>query len=93
MTTPTPPAPDRAYAIPSDVVARKVGHSAVIVRLETNRIYELNATGARIWELLTEQKSRAEVIDILEREFATTRGEVESAFDELIASLRAEGLV
>jgi len=65
----------------------------VLVRLATNRIYELNATGARIWELLTQQKPRTEIIDVLEREFAADRPELEVAFDELIASLRAEGLV
>lgn len=91
MTNPTPPS-DRPYSIPSDVVARRVGDSAVLVRLATNRIYELNATGARIWELLTQQKPRTEIIDVLEREFAADRPELEIAFDELIASLRAEGL-
>ena len=85
--------PDRPLSIPSDVVARRVGDSAVLVRLSTNRIYELNATGARIWELLTQQKPRTEIIDALESEFAADRHELESSFDELIASLRAEGLV
>jgi hypothetical protein len=84
---------DRGYVIPTDVVARKVGDSAVLVRLETNRIYELNATGARIWELLTQRQSRDEIIDALEREFAADRRELTAAFDELIASLRAEGLI
>ena len=84
---------DRPFAIPSDVVARRVGDSAVLVRLATNKIYELNATGARIWELLTQQKTRTEILDVLEQEFAADRSELESAFDELIASLRAEGLV
>ena len=74
------------------MVARRVGDSVVLVRLTTNKIYELNATGARIWELLTQQKSRTEIIDVLEREFAADRPELESAFDDLIASLRAEGL-
>jgi hypothetical protein len=92
VTNPGPPT-DRPISIPSDVVARRVGDSAVLVRLATNRIYELNATGARIWELLTQQKPRTEIIDVLEREFAADRPELESAFDELIASLRAEGLV
>ncbi|HEX5214269.1 MAG TPA: PqqD family protein [Vicinamibacterales bacterium] len=64
----------------------------MLVRLTTNRIYELNATGARIWELLTQQKARTEIIDLLEQEFAADRPELESAFEELIASLRAEGL-
>ena len=84
---------DLPFPIPSDVVARRVGESTVLVRLATNRIYELNATGARIWELLTQQKSRTQIIDVLESEFAADRPELESAFDELIASLRTEGLV
>ena len=33
------------------VVARDMGGSAVLVHLESNRIFELNATGARVWSL------------------------------------------
>lgn len=82
-----------AFTIPADVVARRVGESAVLVRLTTNKIYELNPTGARIWELLSAGKSRGEVLETLASEFDASADELSASFDELIGSLRAEGLV
>lgn len=75
----------------ADVIARRLGESAVLIRLNTNKIYELNATGARIWELLAEGASRQQVVDTLGREFDDE--EIGGAVDELIRVLRAEGLV
>jgi len=74
-----------------DVIARKLGDSAVLIRLNTNRIYELNATGARIWELLSDGATRQQVVDALRTEFDDD--EIGSAVDELLDVLRAEGLV
>jgi len=35
-----------------EVLARRLPGGAVLVHMRTNRIFELNETGARIWELL-----------------------------------------
>ena len=75
----------------ADVIARRLGDSAVLIRLNTSRIYELNATGARIWELLAEGATREQVVDALGREFDEEG--IGAAVDELIGVLRAEGLV
>lgn len=81
------------YAVPSDVVARKVGETTVLVRLSTNRIYELNASGARIWELVGQQMTRDRILSTLIEEFDVEPDVLAREFDALIASLRAEGLV
>jgi hypothetical protein len=78
---------------PSDIIARQLGESAVLIRMRTSRIYELNETGARIWELLKQSADRDSVVDSLIAEFHIERAEAESAVDALIATLRAEGLV
>jgi hypothetical protein len=75
----------------ADVIARRLGESAVLIRLNTNRIYELNDTGARIWELLSEGATRQQVVEALGAEFDDAR--IPEAVDELIAMLRSEGLV
>jgi hypothetical protein len=75
----------------ADVIARRLGESAVLIRLNTSKIYELNATGARIWELLAEGATRQRVVDTLGREFDDDG--IGAAVDELIDVLRAEGLV
>ena len=35
-----------------DVIARHLGDGAVLVHIPTNQVYELNHTGARVWELM-----------------------------------------
>jgi hypothetical protein len=75
------------------IVARQLGDAAVLVRLETNRIYELNATGARIWDLIAAGTPRAELVGTLAREFGGNAAGIGPAVDELVAALHAEGLL
>jgi len=76
----------------SDVVARRLGKSAVLVRLTTNRIYELNATGVRVWELVQQGLSRDAVVERLSNEFGTPVTTLRRDVDDLLAELQAEGL-
>jgi hypothetical protein len=78
---------------PADIIARRLGESAVLIRMRTSRIYELNATAARIWELLEQHATRAEVVNALLGEFDIERRDAESAVDDLLATLTAEGLL
>jgi hypothetical protein len=87
-------APDRALPVPSpDVVARRVDHEVVLVNLKSNRIFALNPTGARFWELLAGGAGRAEIEHVLAGEYAATREEIGASIDALLAELRAERLV
>jgi len=76
-----------------DVIVRRMGGSAVLVNLSTNRIYELNETGTRIWELLERGHSSDEINDQLCAEFTVAPTEARGAYDKLIAELRDQGLV
>jgi hypothetical protein len=64
-----------------------------VVNLRTNRIFELNATGMRAWELMGDGRTRAELERQLEAEFAATPGRVRTELEQLIADLAGEGLV
>ena len=75
------------------VVARAVGESAVLVHLQTNRIYELNATGSRIWELVESGASEPEVLQRLSEEFAVSTEVAQRDFKALLADLEREGLL
>lgn len=77
----------------SGVVAREMNGSAVLVHLETNRIYELNATGARIWSMLEEGLNCAAISGRLEDEFSVSSTEATQAVDDLVAELTREGLI
>jgi len=77
----------------SGVVAREINDTAVLVHLETNLIYELNATGARVWALLQEGHDRSTICERLGTEFGAPAGEIEEAVDALLADLTREGLI
>jgi hypothetical protein len=77
----------------SDVIARTLGQSAVLIQLGTNRIYELNATGTRVWDLLVKGATRDDLIAALHQEYDGDRDGISEAVDELLESLRAEGLI
>lgn len=83
----------QAFLPASDVVARRLGDSAVLIRLTTNRIYELNETGARVWELLQGGLSVDTAIDTLAAEFDAARPVIASEVEQLLQKLSAEGLV
>lgn len=79
--------------IADDVVARRLDDEVVLVHLATNRIYALNPTGARFWELLAEGVERPEIVRRLCAEFAVEPDEVEREVSALSAELSKAGLV
>lgn len=76
-----------------DAVATRAGEEIVLVDLKTDRIYSLNRTAARAWELLCEECDRAEVERRMLQEFDVTPGDLAEAIDELVASLTQSGLL
>jgi hypothetical protein len=76
-----------------DAVATRVGDEMVLVDLKTDRIFSLNRTAARLWELLCEEYDRADVEHRMLEEFDVTPGELAEAIDRLVASLTENGLL
>ena len=76
-----------------NVVARTVGESTVLVHLQTNRIYELNATASSIWELVDSGESESEVVRLLSANFAVSDEVAERDFKALLAELEREDIV
>lgn len=77
----------------SDVVARRLDDELVLVNLQTNRIYTLNRTGARFWELLADGNDRDAIEAQLRTEFDVDRATLSAEVDELLADLARVGLV
>jgi hypothetical protein len=74
-------------------VSRRLGDEIVLVHLETNRIFSLSPTGARLWELLTDGKSRPEIERQLHEEYDVSPEAVSTEIDSLVTMLEAEALV
>ena len=86
-------APDAILRHSADAVSNRLGDGGVVVNLRTNRIFELNATGMRAWELIAHGRTRAELAHQLEAEFDAAPGRVRAELEQLIADLAGEGLV
>jgi hypothetical protein len=89
---------DRSPALPAvrpatDVVARRVDDGMVLVHLATNQIFELNDTGARIWELLSTGRDSDGVVVQLMQEYGLDRNEATRAFRDLVDELQVGRLV
>jgi hypothetical protein len=76
-----------------EVVAREMGSATVLIHLENNRIFELNATGARIWTMLEQGLGRSEICARLQEEFESPAGELTQTVDDLLAELARERLI
>jgi hypothetical protein len=89
------PAPGRIRRLePTDeVVGQRLGDEVVLVSLQTNRIFELNRTSGRFWELLQEETDRDRIEERLLEEFDVTEAELSGEVDRLISSLADERLV
>jgi len=82
-----------AFVPSADVVSRRMGDRAVLVDLKTNRIFDLNETGARIWELIAEGLSGDQVVDRLVSEFSVDSAHAREEYRSLAAQMEKEGLI
>ena len=79
--------------IPQEVLARQVGEETVMLDLANGAYFGLDPVGARMWQLLTEGKTLAEVRDAIEKEYDVSRDAVERDLLALVADLMAQGLL
>jgi hypothetical protein len=76
-----------------DVIARHLGDGAVLVHIPTNQVFELNHTGARVWELIGEGIPFDEMIQTLVAEFDMDPAGITADVNDLIGWLRDENLL
>lgn len=76
-----------------DVVAEQVGDDMVLVHLKTDRIYRLNLTGSRIWQLLAGGMDLAQARETLAAEFAVEPSVLDREVRDLVVQLEVSGLV
>ena len=79
--------------IPAQVVARQVGEETVILDLASGTYFGLDATGARIWQLMVEGKTLAEICEVMLAEYEVSREAIESDVLDLAEDLCAKQLI
>jgi hypothetical protein len=81
------------YQSAPQVLARRMPGGAVLVHLDSNRIFELNETGSRIWDLVIDGIDRAGVVERLVAEFDVDVDRAVRELDDLLRALLREGLL
>jgi hypothetical protein len=79
--------------VDKDIVSRRVEDAVVLVHLGTDRIYELNRTGGRLWELLEQGLTYGEALFALQNEFDVGREELEREAEAFVDTLVSEDVV
>ena len=75
------------------VLAAGFDDETVLLDLASKRYFQLNASGAAIWDALAAGCDRAGVVETLVTEFDVAAAEAETAVDAFVATLRARGLL
>ena len=83
----------RHFRAHPEVVARAVDEEIVLVHLGRNLVYALNRTGARFWELVTENCNPAEALDRMLEEFDVPQSELRAEVEAFLESLLREELL
>jgi 2'-5' RNA ligase len=76
-----------------DVVSQRLGEAGVLIDMRTGRMFELNVTGIRIWELVNSGRSLDEALSQLQQEFAAEPDTLSAEVARLIDELLREGLL
>ena len=79
--------------IPEQVMARQVGEETVILDLASGTYFGLDPVVARIWQLLGEGRTLAEVCESMLAEYEVSRDEIERDVNELLAALVDKSLI
>lgn len=82
--------------INDDFIKEKTGDECVLVPVgETyqNGIFTLNESAERIFDLMTDGKSRDEIIDILSEEYDSDRAQITAFTDEFTEKLLKAGVL
>jgi coenzyme PQQ synthesis protein D (PqqD) len=79
--------------VSGDVVSRRLGDEVILVNLKTDRVYALNPTAARVWELLAARRSLASIERKLVEEFSVDGSKLSRDVAKLVTTLRAKKLV
>ena len=79
--------------IPTQVMARQVGQETVILDLASGTYFGLDPVGARIWQLMVECKTLAEVCQSMLAEYEVTGEKIEFDVLALAQELSAKQLI
>ena len=79
--------------VPDHVIVRQLGDESVMLDMASGYYFGLDPVGARIWQLLSETSSFAEIVERLAQEYDVTPEQAESDLVRFVQELKANGLL
>lgn len=79
--------------IADGVVYKRVGDETILLDFDAGVYYGLDSVGARIWELLAEERSLSEIVDVLLVEYEVQRDVLAKDVTALIEELQSRRLI
>ncbi|HUI50303.1 MAG TPA: PqqD family protein [Terriglobales bacterium] len=83
----------KRVVVPPHVLFRQLDGESVLLNLQSERYFGLDATGTRMWELVTTETSIAAAFEKLLAEFEVEPGPLRSHLNELLSGLVENGLL
>jgi len=87
------PDPDIALRPSPEVISKRLDEATVLVHIPTNRIFELNETGTRVWELLGQGLDTNTIVGFLVEEFDVDKALASNEVNDLLIQLRTKDLL
>lgn len=79
--------------VPQDVLMRDVEDEAVLINLKTELCFNLDAIGARVWNVITNSSNINDAIEQLQSEYAGEPNQLEQDTINLVQQLEEVGLI
>jgi hypothetical protein len=79
--------------VPSHVLIRHLDEESVLLNLESERYFGLDATGTRMWELATSEPSIALALKKLQEEYEVEPDILQNHLTQLLSGLVENGLL
>ena len=79
--------------IPTQVMARQVGDETVILNLASGTYFGLDPVGSRVWQLIAENRTLAQVCDLMMAEYDVARETIEADILGIMDNLSTQGLI
>jgi hypothetical protein len=82
-----------SVTISTEALATPIGESLMILDLRSGVYYELEGVGARIWQLIAEEKAPAQIALIISDEYHVDEATAADDLADLIGELSSSGLL
>ena len=84
---------DVRFQIHPEAIFTQLEGQVVILQYESGTYYTLNEIGTRVWQLLEQDKTLREIVDLLRQEYAVSEAQLTEDLTRLLHELQKEGLL